>query len=399
MVLATTDRAKTKMAKIGFGHNWICQNRSPARPTACCARTAFGQRSAGGRGPRMIWTHPPGTGIHPLRGTTRRLTRAQRKKTTQTDGPRESTGRLENEWLEPKWPGPKWEHVVSRVIVACSRLLVGIPDLVADSSSAEGPLMCPSSTSSSSDFFLGRDEEKSVNSQPHKKKASYAWSRSSRTTSCTEGYSALTPGNGRFSKGDGKSSCRGASEDSFPPHHPGSCCLRPEELGCWHGPMPPRTVLSLPTTCRRFHQSRPPTGISQTDAAPGLAEPSRLKGDTSVVSTASWDPLNKLSPSTTVSGRLGSPTPTDGTSMSLTTTLVDTLPPCTLGLRLCRLEILVLPAPQLPRTLHDDGHGSYVDGHIGNDGKKRAEGSEVFGRATPGKAEDRSGSPDWCGKR
>ena len=46
----------------------------------------------------------------------------------------------------------------------------------------------------------GRIKEKSVNSQPHKTKASCARNRSSRTTSCTEGNSALTPGKGRFSK-------------------------------------------------------------------------------------------------------------------------------------------------------------------------------------------------------
>ena len=41
-------------------------------------------------------------------------------------------------------------------------------------------------------------------------------------------------------------------------------------------------------------------------------------------------------------------------------------------------------------------YGSQVDGHIG-DGKKWAEAGDVFGRATPGKAEDRFGSPDWWG--
>ena len=93
--------------------------------------------------------------------------------------------------------------------------------------------------------------------------------------------------------------------------------------GPWHGPMPPRTVLSLPTTCHRFHRPRPPNGIFHTDrSTPGTCVPCPsartatlhrslsllriwrfrpVSRETQVVSTSICDPLNKLSPSTAIS--------------------------------------------------------------------------------------------------
>ena len=104
--------------------------------------------------------------------------------------------------------------------------------------------------------------------------------------------------------------------------------------GPWHGPMPPRTVLSLPTTCRRFHRPRPPTGIfrpnSSTLGSAFLVLPGEAWRNT-VPCGRSWlsgavpsqrrhkccvngqlGPVEQTEP---VHNRLESPTSTDGTDL------------------------------------------------------------------------------------
>ena len=117
--------------------------------------------------------------------------------------------------------------------------------------------------------FFFRKEEKSVNSHPHKKKASQAWKRSSRTTSCRRQLGTHSREWALLEKGEGRSSCRrckrgflstASSKLELP--SPGRIWVL---IGPWHGPMLPRTVLSLPTTCCRFHQPGPPTGIFRAD--------------------------------------------------------------------------------------------------------------------------------------
>ena len=70
-----------------------------------------------------------------------------------------------------------------------------------------------------------------------------------------------SPGNGPFSRE------KTAVQARIPFHRiiQARAAFARKNLGAaWHGPMPPRTVLSLPTTCRRFHRPRPP-GIFRTD--------------------------------------------------------------------------------------------------------------------------------------
>ena len=103
-------------------------------------------------------------------------------------------------------------------------------------------------------------------------------------------------------KGNRKSSCRGANENSFP--------LRIILTAA----TPARTVLSLPTTSRRLHRPKPPTGNSgkvrlsfrakckKSHVPRGRSWPEPSHRHKCCVNH--WDPLNKLSPSTTISNAL-----------------------------------------------------------------------------------------------
>ena len=115
--------------------------------------------------------------------------------------------------------------------------------------------------------------------------------------------------------------------------------------GPWHGPMLPRTVPSLLTTCRRLParttRRHPPYWLVSSGNVRSLSF--RAKRDAApFVVARSWSGGSVPSQGrhkSCVNGQLRpveqtepvdndfAPTPADGTSMSLTMTLVDTLPP------------------------------------------------------------------------
>ena len=100
------------------------------------------------------------------------------------------------------------------------------------------------------------------------------------------------------------------------------------------------------------------------------AVPSRLRGDTNVVSMASWAPSKRVNPSTTISTLRASVGFPPSMSRFLTMTFVETrLPPSLQTWAAnpfqCETPGSTPPPPSPPRTVLDGGHGSRGDGRYG----------------------------------
>ena len=117
----------------------------------------------------------------------------------------------------------------------------------------------------------------------------------------------------------------------------------------------------------------------------GRGAPFLRRGDTMVVSMASWAPWCSGKPSATTSKRLVSGRFRGRRSMSRIITLVDTLAPASLHTRAAADSRAYprRPNTQPARKLHGDGHESQVEGHTGSCGRKEAREARGDAAATP----------------
>ena len=216
-------------------------------------------------------------------------------------------------------------------------------------------------------------------------------------------------------KGDGKSSCRGASEDSFPPHHPGSCCLRPEELGCWLGLAWANAAKNCPVSADHL----PPISPARTTNRhlPNWPVNSGKVRSLSFRAKRNATPflvtVSKETQVLCVNGQLRTAEQTKPVHNYLQPPWIansnwwdvhvsdHNLPPPSLHTCAAAFSTGNPRPPNTQASPHAARWWPWESSRRPHRQrrKKKAEGREIFSRATPGKAEDRFGSPDWWGKR